>query len=213
MAPENDVLGLGNSLFEERRRDRALVDIEEGNVVVGGLMKKDDELHKVGVGLRPEGLLATAKEIIEERGDVVCERVGVEIVVKRFVAVLEIETVFDVILDALVTREDVFPLAAKIAFSLKNQTADTFVFVDGFVSQNLLRKRKHAATRLTATNSAQDGDPRKQTALGNREPIGSLGGHRLARGMHLPHDKKKVVPRPGGRMFGNASRGEGAPPF
>jgi hypothetical protein len=29
-------------------------------------MKKDDELHEVGVGLLPEGFLATAKEIVEE---------------------------------------------------------------------------------------------------------------------------------------------------
>jgi hypothetical protein len=36
---ENDVLGLSNAFFEERRRDRALVDIEEGDVVVGGLME------------------------------------------------------------------------------------------------------------------------------------------------------------------------------
>ncbi len=83
-------------------------------------MKKDDELHEVGVGLLPEGLLATAKEIVEERGNVVRERVGVEIVVKRVVAVIGIETDFDVIVGALVTREDVFYLAAKIAFHLKN---------------------------------------------------------------------------------------------
>src|SRR5271168_3083519 len=120
MAPENDVLGLGNSLFKERRRNRALVDIEERDVVVGGLMKEDDELHEVGVGLLPERLLATAKEIIEERGDVVGEGVGVEIIVKRVVAVLGIETDFDVILDALVTCEDVFDLAAKIAFYLQD---------------------------------------------------------------------------------------------
>jgi hypothetical protein len=63
---ENDVLGLGDAVFKERRRDRALIDIEERDVVVGGLMKKDDELHEVGVGLLPEGFLATAKEIVEE---------------------------------------------------------------------------------------------------------------------------------------------------
>src|SRR3984885_7214603 len=187
MAPENDVLGLGDSLFEQRWRDRALVDIEERNVVIGGLMKKDDELDEVGVGLLPERLLATAKEIIEERGDVVSERVGVEIVVKRVVAVLGVETDFDVILDALVTREDVFHLAAKIALYLKDQSADTLLFIGGFVSQDLLRKRKHAATGLTAANSAQDSDSREQTALGNREPIGFFSGHRLARGMHLSH--------------------------
>ena len=153
-------------------------------------MQKDDELHEIGVGLLPERLLATAKEIIEKRSDVVRERVRVEIVVKRVVAVLGIETDFDVILDTLVAREYVFYLSAKVAFHLKDQSSDAPVFVGGFVGQNLFRKRKHAATRLTATNSAQDGDSREQTALGNREPIGSLGGHRLARVMDFPDDKK-----------------------
>ena len=44
VASENDVLSLGNSLFEERWGDRALVDVEERDVVVGDLMEKDDEL-------------------------------------------------------------------------------------------------------------------------------------------------------------------------
>src|SRR5271163_3108465 len=155
MTSENDVLGLCDALFEKGRRNGALIHIEKRNVVVGGLMKEDDELHEVGVGLLPERLLATAKEIIEKGGDVVGERVGVEIVVKRVVAVLGIETDFDVILYALVAREDVFHLAAKIALYLQNQSADTLLFIGGFVSQNLLRKRKHAATRFAATNSAQ----------------------------------------------------------
>jgi hypothetical protein len=30
----------------------------------------DDEFHEVGVGLLPEGFLAFAEEIIEQRGDV-----------------------------------------------------------------------------------------------------------------------------------------------
>ena len=145
MASENDVLGLGDPVFEERWRDRALVDIEEGDVVVGDLVKKDDELHEVGVGLLPEGLLATAKEVVQERGDVVGEGVGVQVVVKRVVAVLGIETDFDVILGALVTREDVSYLVAKVALHFKDQPADALLFVGGFVSQNLLREREHAA--------------------------------------------------------------------
>ncbi len=101
MASENDVFGLRDPVFEERRRDRALVDIEEGDVVVGDLVKKDDELHEIGVRLLPEGLLAAAEKIVQKRGDVVGESVGVEIVVKRVVAVLGIETDFDVIFGAL----------------------------------------------------------------------------------------------------------------
>ena len=94
MVSKNDLLGLRNSFFEERWRDRALVDVEEGDVIVGDLVKKDDEFDEVGVRLLPEWFLATAKEIVQERGDVVREGVGVEIVVKRVVAVLGIEADF-----------------------------------------------------------------------------------------------------------------------
>src|SRR5437879_8523683 len=75
MASENDVLGLRDPFFEERRRDGALVDIEEGDIVVGGLMEEDDELDKVGVRLLPERLLATSEKVVQERGDVVSEGV------------------------------------------------------------------------------------------------------------------------------------------
>jgi len=71
-------------------------------------MKEDDELDEIGVGLLPKRLLATAKEIVQRRGDVVREGVGVQVIVKRVVAVLGIETDFDVILGPLVTCKDLF---------------------------------------------------------------------------------------------------------
>ena len=158
MASENDVLGLRDPFFEERRRDGALVDIEEGNVVVGGLMKEDDELDEVGVGLLPEGLLATAEQIVQERGDVVRQGVRFQVIVERVVAVLGIEADFDVILGALVTSEDVFYLSAKVALYLQNKSTDSLVFVGGFVGQNLLREGEHAAGSFATADGAQDGD-------------------------------------------------------
>jgi len=119
VASENDLLGLVDPFFEQRRRDGALVDIEEGDVVVGGLMKKDDEFDEVRVCLLPERLLATPEKVVQKRGDVVRESVGVEIVMEWVVAVLGIEADFDVILGALVTRKDVFCLAAKITLTSK----------------------------------------------------------------------------------------------
>ena len=148
MASENDLLGLRDPLFEERRRDGALVDIEEGDVVVGDLVKKDDELDEIRVRLLPEGFLAATKQIVQERSDVVREGIGVEVVVKRVVAVLGIEADFDVILGPLVTGEDVFHLAAKVAFDFEDQPADALLFVARFVGQNLLGKRVHAARVL-----------------------------------------------------------------
>jgi hypothetical protein len=61
---ENDILGLRDPLLEQRRRDGALVDIKESHIVVGGFMKKDDELDEIGVRLLPERLLATAEQVV-----------------------------------------------------------------------------------------------------------------------------------------------------
>src|SRR5229473_59392 len=152
MASENDLLGFLNTFFEERRRNGALVDIEERDVVVGDLVKKDDELDEVGVRLLPEGFLATAKEIVQERGNVVRKGVSVKVIVKRVVAVFGIEADFDVILGPLVTGKDVFYLPAKIAFHFEYQPADALLFVGGFVGKNLLGERKHAAGGFATSN-------------------------------------------------------------
>src|SRR5712664_550539 len=132
MASENDLLGFLNTFFEDRRRDGALVDIEERDVVVGDLMKKDDELDEVGV----------------RKG------VSVKVIVERVVAIFGIQTNFDVILGPLVTAKDIFYLAAKVSFYFKDQPADALVFVFGFVSQNLLGERKHAAGSFATAHGA-----------------------------------------------------------
>ena len=44
--------------------DRAFVDIEQGYVVEGDLVKKDDELDEVRVCLLPEGFLAPPEEVV-----------------------------------------------------------------------------------------------------------------------------------------------------
>src|SRR5580658_3032722 len=75
VASEKDLLGFGDPLFKEGWGDRALIDIEERDVVVGDLVEKDDELHEVGVSLLPERFLAAAEEIVQERGDIVGEGV------------------------------------------------------------------------------------------------------------------------------------------
>ena len=118
MASENDLLGFVDSLFEERRRDRALVDVKEGHVVVGNLMKKDDEFDEVGVRLLPERLLASSEKIIQKRSNVVRKRVCVEIIVKRVVAVFGIEADFDVILCPA-------RAASRISFTLRQKSPFT----------------------------------------------------------------------------------------
>ena len=69
------------------RVDDVLVDLEERHVVIERLMQEDHELDQVRARLLPERLLAAAKEIGHERGDAVGQRVGIEVVVQRVVAV------------------------------------------------------------------------------------------------------------------------------
>src|SRR6202042_1937577 len=94
------------------------------DVVVGDLVQKDDELHEVSVGLLPEGFLATAEKVIQERRDVVGECVRVEVIVEGVIAVFRIETDFYVILGSLVTCQHVFYLSAKVALHLQDEAAN-----------------------------------------------------------------------------------------
>src|SRR5882724_7611042 len=105
MTAHDDLFGFLNSLLKVRRRDSALVDIEEGDVVVGDLMKKDDELDEIRVRLLPEWFFSFAEKIVEKRGDVEGQRVGVEIIVKRVVAILGVESDFNVVLASTMCRE------------------------------------------------------------------------------------------------------------
>src|SRR6266702_1700825 len=132
---------------------------------------------------------------------------------ERVVAVLGIETDFNVILGPIVTRKDVFYFAAKIAFDFQNYPTDALLFVGGFIGQNLLRERKHAAGCFATANSAQDGNSGEQTTLGNREPKGSLGRHRFARVVHLADDKKEVIPLTGIGILRKASWRDGLADF
>src|SRR5260221_4628069 len=116
---ENDILGLRDPSFKQRRRDGALVDIKESDVVVGGLMKKDDELDEIGIRLLPEWFLAAAKQVVQERSDVVRQGVSVQVAVKRVVAVLGIEADFDVVLGSTVPGENFFDLAAEVPFDFE----------------------------------------------------------------------------------------------
>ena len=57
-------LGILDLLLQNIRRDRALVDVEKGHVVISDLVQEDDELDEVGVGLLPERFLALAEEVV-----------------------------------------------------------------------------------------------------------------------------------------------------
>ncbi len=69
------------------RVDDVLIDLEERHVVVQYLMEQDHELDEVRTRLLPERLLASAKQIGHEGGDPVGQRIGIQLVVQRVVAV------------------------------------------------------------------------------------------------------------------------------
>jgi hypothetical protein len=79
------------------RVDDVLVDLEERHVVIEHLMQQDHELDQVRAGLLPERLLPAAKQIGHQRGNAVGQRVGIEGVVERVVAIDGVETDLDVV--------------------------------------------------------------------------------------------------------------------
>src|ERR1019366_6795146 len=206
MTPHGDLFGLRNPGFERGWRNGAQIDIEEGDIVVGDLVKEDEEVHQVRVRLLPERFFAAAKEIVQKSGDAVSQFVGVEIALERVVAVFGVETDFNVILAPAVAVEYVFHLVAEVAFDFQDQATDAFVFLVGFIGKNLLGKRIHAATGFARADSAENGNSGEQSPFRNGEPSGSLGGHGLAGVMNLADDEEECVSFAGVRVTRKTSR-------
>jgi hypothetical protein len=82
-------------------------------------VQQDDEFDKVGVGLLPERFLPSPEEVVEERSNVVRERVGVEVILEGIVSVLGAEADFDVVLNAVVPFKDVVYPRTKITFECR----------------------------------------------------------------------------------------------
>src|SRR5580704_7287948 len=117
VAAQNDVFGFLDALLKKRRRNGAFVDVEQRDIAVGDLVQQDDEFDEIGIGLLPEGVVTASVEIVEQRSNVIGQCVGVEVIVQRVVAVLGVETDFDIIGRPSVTIEDVFHLVAKVSFT------------------------------------------------------------------------------------------------
>ena len=58
--------GIADFPLQHLGTNRTFINIEEGDVVVGNFVKKDDELHEVGIRLLPEGLFAAPKQVVDE---------------------------------------------------------------------------------------------------------------------------------------------------
>ena len=134
-------------------------------------MQQDHELDQVRARLLPERLLAAAKEVGHQRGDAVGQRVGIEVVVQRVVAVRRVETDLDVVVAAAVALEDVADLPTEVPFDFQDQAADLARGIAGAVREELLDVGIHAGRRLARADGADDDHAGVEAALGNDEPL------------------------------------------
>ena len=88
--------------LDETLVNRVVIDLRERGVAVDDLAQQDQELDQVGVRLLPERLLAAAVQVVEQRRDRVRQRVRLEVVVQRVVAVRRVEADLDVVVRASV---------------------------------------------------------------------------------------------------------------
>src|SRR5229473_7880 len=183
-------------LFEDGGRDRALVNVEQGHVAICDLMEKDDEFNEVCVRLLPEGFLAPAEEVVQERRNVVGQRVSVEVIIQGVVAVLGAKTYLNIVLGPVMTLQNTSYFVAEVPFHFQNQTPNLFFYVARTVGKNLLGERVHATARLAGTDCADDGGAREESPLRDREPMRSFGRPRLTLVVDFAHNNEKFLTFP-----------------
>ena len=130
-------------------------------------MEKDDEFNEVCVRLLPERFLAPAEKVVQERRNVVGQRVGVEVIVERVVPVIGVKADFNVVGGAPVFFKHGSDLMTEVAFDFQDETTNPAHGVFGLVGQELLRERVHTAARLAATDGSENGNSGIEPALGD----------------------------------------------
>src|SRR5262249_13741019 len=154
----------------------------------------------IGVGLLPEGLLAPAEQVVEQRSNIEGQGISVEVVVQGVVAVFGIERNFDVVFAASAAFEDLPHAMAKVPFNLKDQSADPRITIIWVVAEDLLGEGIQAGGRFATADGAENGDSREESAFRNDEPRGCSRRARLSRIMNLADDEEQVVPFAGIRV-------------
>ena len=66
MPVEKHLFRLLDSLLRSPGEMACSIDIEQGHIIEGHLVKEDDEFHKVRVGLLPEGFFPFAEQVVQE---------------------------------------------------------------------------------------------------------------------------------------------------
>ena len=119
--------------------DDVAVDLGEGRIAVRDAAQRDDELQEIGVGLLPERFLRFPEQVVQQRGDGIRHRIGIEIVVQRVVADAGVEADLEVIVLATRLREHGPDLVTEVAFDLQDEAAEFAVGIVGPPAQELIR--------------------------------------------------------------------------
>ena len=180
------------SAFEQIRVDRTFIDVEKSDVIESHFMEQDDELDEVRVGLLPEGFLAAAEKVVQQRSDVVGERVGVKVVVKRVVAILGCEADFDVIADTPVPGQDFPDASAEVSLHFENEAADAPVGIIGAIGENLLGERVHCRGGFPRPDRPHDRNAGEEASFWNNQPMGCFRRDRFAGVVDLAQHQRKL---------------------
>ena len=76
----------------------------------------------------PKGFFALAKQVVQKRRDAVGQRVGVQVVVQRIVAVFGIEADLDVVVAPSVALKNLLYLPAEVTLDLQDDSANALFF-------------------------------------------------------------------------------------
>ncbi len=175
--------------------EHVAVNLRERRVAHREAPEQDHELEQVRVRHLPERLLRLAEEIVEQRGDGVGHRVGVQVVLERVVADTRIEADLHVVVGATRALQHAPHLAAEVALHLEHEPGDLAVLVLALPPEELIDVGIHARGGLAGAHGAEHHDAGVEAPLRNREPLRvsrSAGQHLV---MDLPQDERRLGPR------------------
>ncbi len=160
-------------------------------------VKLDDPPDEVRVCLLPERFARLAEELVDERGDAVGHRVGVEQrIVERVPLPRAAEPDLQVVVLSVGTREDATHLVAEVPLDFEHERARAAPGIVRLPGEELPGERVHAGGRLAGADRPDDEQAGVESLLGDHEPGRpvALGGHgRMVQ--FADHERRRIVLR------------------
>ena len=199
--PVGQLAGLADLPAEQFRIHRAAVDVLQRDPAPRQEpVQFDDPAHEIRIGLLPERFSALAEELVDEGGDAVGERVGVEQrIVERVPLQRAVEPDLEVVAAAPGVVEDAAHAVAEVALDLEHKGTGPAPGPVGLPREELLGERVHAGGGLAGADGADDEHAGVEPRLGNDEPGGPLALARNDGMVELAdHERGRVVLGRGG---------------